>query len=635
MLFPGRAGAKLMARTYHDMFRPAYELPAAITWAASSVGFLALQPPAWPFMAMAAAGAFTIRGKQTLDLYRFRASLSALRVESISVADAMGISRRLLKLDGAKRKATEGSGGFWLGRGFRWTQHHAEVARQIMLRSPDEIKGVPQWLPQPILSRLYPKNFVPLKEDAIGVPWIHGISATEEEISLPVEALPGQTLLVGTTRAGKTKLYELISTQIVHIGKILIIIDPKGDKQWKKRVERECKRAKRKFLYFHPAHPSKSIRLNPLANWNTVSDVATRIGQLIDAEGTFGAFAWKTLFRVMRAEVADGRRPTIKSAKEYIQNGVEPLLERLITKVLRMHEGDAWDADLQQYVVQAPRGKSSPIKSERLEGMIGKFQALKLHDEAIESLISMVNHSKEHYSKMIQVLEPIMEMLGSDELGAMLSPDPFDMNDKRPIYDTQKIIEENAVLYVGLDSLSNKIIGSAIGSILLADIASVAGAIYNFQDPKDIYVMIDEAAEVINDQCIQILNKGGGAGIKALVATQTIDDLTAVFGSKAKTGQALGNLNNVICLRVKDPDMASWIADSFGTTSAREIRVTHSTGSGSSKSFTEFSGNNSQTMAEIEIPFVSPDLLTRLPSLQYFAFLAGSTLYKGRLPILH
>jgi conjugal transfer pilus assembly protein TraD len=285
--------------------------------------------------------------------------------------------------------------------------------------------------------------------------------------------------------------------------------------------------------------------------------------------------------------------------------------------------------------VQAPRGKSSPIKSERLEGMIGKFQALKLHDEAIESLISMVNHSKEHYSKMIQVLEPIMEMLGSDELGAMLSPDPFDMNDKRPIYDTQKIIEENAVLYVGLDSLSNKIIGSAIGSILLADIASVAGAIYNFQDPKDIYVMIDEAAEVINDQCIQILNKGGGAGIKALVATQTIDDLTAVFGSKAKTGQALGNLNNVICLRVKDPDMASWIADSFGTTSAREIRVTHSTGSGSSKSFTEFSGNNSQTMAEIEIPFVSPDLLTRLPSLQYFAFLAGSTLYKGRLPILH
>jgi conjugal transfer pilus assembly protein TraD len=62
--------------------------------------------------------------------------------------------------------------------------------------------------------------------------------------------------------------------------------------------------------------------------------------------------------------------------------------------------------------------------------------------------------------------------------------------------------------------------------------------------------------------------------------------------------------------------------------------VTHTTGSGSSKSFTEFSGSTSRAMNEVEIPFVSADLLTRLPGLQFFAFLAGSTLYKGRLPLL-
>ena len=623
-----------MARTYHDMFRPAYELPACATWAASSAALSILHPPMWPALAVGMLAASAVRGKQAVELYRFRASISSLRVEMIAVEEAIKISRKHLKLDGAKITETSGKGGFWLGRGFRWTQHHAEVARQIMFRSPGEIQGPPAWLPAPLLKAIQPANRVPLKEDAIGVSWIHGLSTEEQELTLPIEALSGHTLVVGTTRAGKTRLYELLSSQIIHAKKVLIIIDPKGDKDWEKRVREECKRAGRKFLFFHPAHPSRSIRMNPLANWNTVSEVATRIGQLIDAEGTFGAFAWKTLFRVMRAEVADGSRPTIRSAKNYVQNGVDPLLERLIQKKLFGLQGGAWDEDLQAYVKTQARGKTSPISSERLEGMIGKFQALQIEDEAITSLIAMVNHSKEHYSKMIQVLEPILEMLGSDELGRMLSPDPLDMTDDRPIYDTQKIIEENAVLYVGLDSLSNKIIGSAIGSILLADLASVAGAIYNFREAKDIYVFIDEAAEVMNEQGIQLLNKGGGAGIKAFIATQTIADFDVVFGNSARTGQALGNLNNVICLRVKDPDMADWIATSFGKTAARDVRVTHSTGSGSSKSFTEFNGSTSRSLAETEIPFVSPDLLTRLPGLQYFAFLAGSTLYKGRLPLL-
>ena len=589
-------------------------------------------------MAIGMLAASAARGKQALNLYRFRASISALRVETIPVQKMLELSRKHLKVDIKKEdlKPTDGKGGFYLGRGFRWTQHHAETARQIMYRSPEEIEGPPAWLPEPVLKFILPPNHVPLKDDAIGVSWIHGLDTDEQELTLPIEALNGHTLLVGTTRAGKTRLYELLTTQIVHAGKVLIVIDPKGDKDWERRLQVECERAGRRFLKFHPAHPSESIRMNPLQNWNTVSDVATRIGQLVDADGSFGAFAWKTLFNVMRGQVADGMRPTIKSAKEAVQRGVEPLLERLIQKRLYALQGLAWDMDLQSFVPKKERNaKPGAGGNERLESMIGKIQSLHIDDEVIGSLISMVHHSKEHYTKMIQVLEPILEMLGSDELGAMLSPDPYDLNDTRPIYDTQKIIDENAVLYVGLDSLSNKIVGSAIGSILLADFASVAGATYNFrEEKKDIYLFVDEAAEVMNEQGIQLLNKGGGAGIKAFIATQTIADFDAVFGDSARTGQALGNLNNVICLRVKDPDMAKWISTSFGQTAARDVRVTQSTGSGSSKSFTEFNGSTSRSLAETEIPFVSPDLLTRLPGLQYFAFLAGSSLYKGRLPLL-
>lgn len=620
-----------MPRDFNDMFRPVYETPATMAWVGSTVALLGLHPPAWPLLAAGTLTMSILRAKEAFHLYRFRASISALRVQQLSVDRALEISRPHWEQN-----------AFWLGNGFKWTQHEAEVTRQIMARSPGEIKGPPSFFPKPLLKLIEPADYVPIKKDAIGVPWIHGVNPVEQELSLPIEALPGHTLIVGTTRAGKTRLYELLTTQIVHSkhpkkSQALIVIDPKGDKDWENRLRAECKRAGRKFLYMHPAHPSKSIRMNPLANWNTTSEPAGRIGQLIDAEGTFAAFAWKTLFRIMRAQVSDGTMPSIRDAKKYVQQGVEPLLGSLISKRLYAKDGARWDADIGMYIksTEPEKGKTSNFKDPRIRAMAKMFEESGIVDEAIESLNAMVQHSKEHYSKMIQVLEPILEMLGSDEIGAMLSPDPLDLSDTRPIYDTEKIIEEDAVLYVGLDSLSNKTIGSAIGSILLADFASVAGAIYNFKDKKDIYLFVDEAAEVMNEQAIQILNKGGGAGIKAFIATQTIADFDAVFGSAARTKQALGNLNNVICLRVKDPDMASWIAESFGKTFARQITASQSTGAGSSQSFTEFTGSTSRTMSEVEIPFVSPDLLTRLPGLQFIAFFAGSTLYKGRLPVLH
>lgn len=99
-----------MARTYHDMFRPAYELPACATWAASSAAFSILHPPMWPVLAVGMMAASALRGKQAIDLYRFRASISALRVEMIPVEEAIKLSRKHLKLDGRKITETSGKG---------------------------------------------------------------------------------------------------------------------------------------------------------------------------------------------------------------------------------------------------------------------------------------------------------------------------------------------------------------------------------------------------------------------------------------------------------------------------------------------------------------------------------------------
>jgi conjugal transfer pilus assembly protein TraD len=59
-------------------------------------------------------------------------------------------------------------------------------------------------------------------------------------------------------------------------------------------------------------------------------------------------------------------------------------------------------------------------------------------------------------------------------------------------------------------------------------------------------LIIDEIAEAINEQVIQILNKGRGAGFKAFVAFQAWADLEAKLRNAAKMLQVLGNLNHQI-----------------------------------------------------------------------------------------
>lgn len=633
-------------RRYEDMFRPSYEVWAFCGWAFGCLALLALRPPYWYFTVIATVLFSVWRGWQVERLWRFRLSISAFRIAKMKSAEVQTISRQMIR----------DKQSLWLGEGFRWGQREAEIAQQILVRNVGEIGDLPvavkRWVesatqvpPQQrtpvqiavlqLFHRMLPADSTVVADSAIGVPWIHGIGETEERIPLPIPSLSGHTLILGTTRAGKTRLYDLLTTQIIHLGSCLIVIDPKKDKDLVARMRKEAALAGRKFLYFDAARPKESIRINPLANWNNISEPATRIGQLVDADGSFAAFAWKTLSRVHRALVAAGEKPDIRTTKHYVSMGIEGLCEKVLVLYFQRVIGPDWDRDLPKIMPGAQAstsgGKGAPT---RLDLIINMYTGGGHKDDAIDGMISMVRHSKEHYSKMVQVLEPILEMLGTDEIGALLSPDLEDISDTRPIYDIRQIIDEKAVLYIGLDALSNKIIASAIGSIILADMASSAGSIYNFSNPADVYCLIDESAEVANDQLTQLLNKAGGAGFKMFLAAQSIADFVVRFGSRDKAEQLLANLNNLICLRVRSLETAQYASEMFGGTQTRQVETGFSTGSESSSLFTEFRSNVSRSLKDKDAPLVSPDLLTRLPPLQFFCFISGHFTGKVRIPFI-
>ena len=518
-----------------------------------------------------------------------------------------------LDAENLKRTASKHQDEIWLGWGFDWGQRHAQLAYEILKR---DVSGI-----------------IPTDHGRMGAAWVHGLETKESEVFQPISHTAGHTLIVGTTGSGKTRLFDILVTQAVLRGEAVIVIDPKGDKDLRDCAERACRLSGQpgRFVHFHPAFPENSVRLDPLRNFNRSSEVASRIASVIPGEGgtdPFKAFGQKSLDNIVQGLFALEQRPTLVKLRRYLEGGSATLvvhaLERYFDRVLE----DGWKNRL-NLKARDSEGRATILVRHYRDTVQTTHPNMDL-----EGLVSMFEHDRTHFGKMVASLLPVMNMLTSGTLGPLLSPDPNDIDDTRPITDSARIINQAQVAYIGLDSLSDGMVGSAIGSILLADLASVAGDRYNYGvDNRPVNIFVDEAAEVINDPCIQLLNKGRGAKFRLSIATQTFADFAARTGSEAKARQILGNVNNLIALRVMDAETQEYITDNLPKTRLKYIMRTQGVPTHSSNPAV-FSGNIGERLMEEEGDLFAPQLLGQLPDLHYIAKLSGGRIVKGRLPVL-
>ncbi len=518
----------------------------------------------------------------------------------------------------------------------------------------------------------------------IGQPWIHALEPNKLNTLYLESAMAGHTLIVGAPGSGKTRLYEALVTQAIHGKNVVIIFDPKFDVDWERRCRLECQRTGRKYVYFNLAKLGTSARLNPIRNWTYPSEIASRIaGLLKGGKGgdPFVNFAHLSIDRVVKGLLFVGEQPTLKKIQHYIESGVAPLLERALTMVLTDVIGASWRVAIEGAATammdadakggrrrDGGKGVADPLSAmikiyqtdARLahyrEGFSNQAQAgiadydsylppaeatldanpIKRAGEAIAGMVAMHEHSQEHFGKMILTLLPLLEMLCSGEVGEALSPDPL-ADDSREIWDLMRAINEDAVIYLGLNTLANREVGQAIGSILLAELAACAGNVYNYVVPelrKQVCIFVDEAAEVVNEQFTQILNKARGVNFRVFFATQTLADLEAKMGVKALAEQIQGNANNFICLRVQDMKTRQYMSELFGETRVNERSTSSSMGTESDALALEFRGSVSYTNKRTKGARVHPDLLGRLSNMEFFAMIQGGSLYKVRVPIL-
>ncbi|WP_045225116.1 type IV conjugative transfer system coupling protein TraD [Methyloterricola oryzae] len=642
------------------LLRPPVELWSALT-AGAAVGVVALEPDALMMptdLARAAAAALGfltwLRASQGYRIVRYQRNLKRLSLYRLKAGE-IPVSRNKL----------------FLGKGFRWTQRHTQRlkdtqkpmgrpyvepgawylwARKVETAWEDHPRL--QWVSRLLTRDAWWNPLAPLPPVG-GKAALHGVELDERDVWMPLYERVGHTLVLGTTRVGKTRLAEILITQDIRRGDVTIVFDPKGDADLMKRVVAEAHRAGRQnaLFVFHLGYPEISARYNPIASFSRITEVATRIANQLPSQGNaaaFREFAWHFTNIVARTLVALGQRPDYTLITRYVRY-IEPLLLEYYRHWLPQVAPPDW----QQAVVDRAANideRQLPFelkgRSHEVIALVQYAKEAGLYDPVADGLRTVFEYDKKYFDKLVVGLQPLMEKLISGKTRELIAPDYSDIDDPRPIFDWMQIIRRKGIVYVGLDALSDMAVSQAVGNSMFADLVSVAGHVYKHgvdgalpeasrsRALPVINLHCDEFNELIGDEFIPMVNKGGGAGFQVTAYTQTAPDIEARLGNAAKTKQVIGNFNTTLMLRVKDFATAELMTNQLDQVEVyTRTPVSGAIDSSDPTSEVDYISRNEDSLGVSEVPLITPADIMSLPKGQAFALLEGGQLWKIRMAL--
>ncbi|PMR78727.1 type IV conjugative transfer system coupling protein TraD [Billgrantia endophytica] len=609
-------------------------------------------------------------------------ALTFLAFGAIRLRDALAILRyrrnirRLPRYVMTSRGVPVSQQRLFIGRGFRWEQRHTHRLMQtyrpefrryveppplhrLARRLEEQLEFAPS--PLPTLARLTawdsPLNPTRPLPPVGGMPRLHGIEPHETDVTLPLGERVGHSLVLGTTRVGKTRLAELFITQDIRRKnaagehEVVIVFDPKGDADLLKRMYVEAKRAGREgeFYIFHLGWPDISARYNAVGRFGRISEVASRIAGQLSGEGdsaAFREFAWRFVNIIARALVELGQRPDYLLIQRHVIN-IDALFMEYAAHFFSRTDPKAWDVIVQLEATLNDKNMPRNMigREKRVVAIEQYLSQVRVYDPVLDGLRSAVRYDRTYFDKIVASLLPLLEKLTTGKTAQLLAPNYSDLDDPRPIFDWMQIIRKRAVVYVGLDALSDAEVAAAVGNSMFSDLVSVAGHIYKFgvddglpgasADTKvPINVHADEFNELLGDEFVPMVNKGGGAGLQITAYTQTLSDIEARIGNRAKAGQIVGNFNNLFMLRVRETSTAELLTQQLPKVEVYTTALmSGATDSSDPHGKTDFTSNTLDRISTSSVPLIEPAHVVGLPKGQCFALIEGGNLWKIRMPL--
>lgn len=665
------------------LLRPAVELWSALlalTMVLLVIGLHDFLYLPWP-VAWAAAGFFALytiwRAWQGWKILRYRRRLRW--------QPRYSIRRDRIPVSGSQ---------LFLGRGFRWEACHTQRLRDCLLpvnagylRPPRVASGVRslatglELAGMPRLGRTLQADFRlnPFRPPPPvgGRPEIHGVGMWEGERNLysPIGERVGHTLVLGTTRVGKTRFGEVLITQDIRRGDTVIVFDPKGNPDLLLGMYAACRDAGRmdRFHIFHLAHPECSHRYNPVGSYSRITQVATRIANALPGEGNasaFKEFGWRFTNIVAQALDRLGEKPSYRTIQRHVIN-IDDLLIRYGRWWLGENGPEDWQDLVDRYEkgLTGPRdgkdakdGDDRPDRHDRqdIPGLTTAertrdiravcmarvltevMQSTDAGDPIAEGLLSAAKYDRTYFDKIVSSLLPFLEKLSTGAAAALFNP--ADDHNAADEFDWEGVINQGGVVYVGLAALQDVTVASAVGNAMFADLVATAGELYahgpspHLPGPRNrtrpVSIHADEFNEMCGDEFVPLLNKAGGAGFQVTAYTQTWSDVEARIGNRAKAAQIEGNFNTLVMLRVRSRETAELLTKMLPDVQVSQLTTVstaqHQNDPGSSR---HFGSSVQDRVTTSDVPMLQPGDLTRLPKGHAYLVMEGGTLYKFRIPL--
>lgn len=501
----------------------------------------------------------------------------------------------------------------YLAKGFAWGEAHVERLQDLTL------SGI-----APAAS---------MKDTAAGNVMLQGVGAGEvRDLFIPDSLLNQHLFVLGAPGSGKTRFLELLIEQAIARGESVVVIDPKGDERLLDRTFDSARRHGREnaFRTLALPYPYQSARYNPVLHYTRPSEIADRVALVLPKGGESEAFrnyAWTFTNIIASALHLLGEEVTLAKLNTYCFHDAWGLVRKLVDRFCPgapdTSDPDALDAHYRLYC--ATQRTTIP---------------------ELDALIGMASMNPDYFGKISSALRPILGKLTTKGIGYLLCP-----GDVQPPPGTQldakvndlsweEVDSNRLVVYFFLGSLIGEDTASGVARMALSDLQSFIGRKYAYQDPSRfsrMTVVVDEVADALAAESVNILNKARGAGLSMILAGQSIADLEVALRSHSDARRALANVGSFVTLRAANPEDARYFSDKCGS---RPLRVTSSGESYEPALFSsgrsnidDFAYRSSRQVGVKNDSLVPTWAIDELPRFHFFATWAGQT-YKAVIPLL-
>ena len=431
-------------------------------------------------------------------------------------------------------------------------------------------------------------------------------------------------LAVGTTGAGKTTLLQLIIDHACKFELPVVLVDGKGARATLEAMQEIAAKHHREVKIFNE---DNYMTYNPVKYGNDI-EIRDKLVELAETESVFYSTSAKILLQGTIQFVDYFAEIWPEEIQRDLENLQKFMLPRNVLKVFgRLLE----EKDPTFYTVYLKKDsnskKSKPEESdantkskEIQESMEEAMKNLDVPDEQLQAIRSYLQsnveekpkaesefetiildpdtlqledfyiHLKRHMNEMSEertlferlfvryehkdnpfhlyatseALQMNINMLLDSELGRL-----FKKDEAKEELDLNEVTKNREIVYISLNGLIYGEFIRTLAQLIIGDINHLLSELYEKRETRPFLAMFDEPASYLNDQFIDMVNKGRGAGLFAIYSPQTLADIDKL-DEKLKE-QLIGNANTFWIGKTNSPTEIEYWANIMGTYSDVEV----------------------------------------------------------------